>query len=309
MNQRRSSPRAPASFAAWRPGAGRRPGLPWVVRRLRRRGFYAVVRGLVALIRVLPRPVAVGFLRTLAAVAHRTLDRERRVAEAQLRRALPALSPVETERLARASYEALSRNLADMLRQDVEVSVDEAAQERIDRARERGPVLVLMGHWGAWELIGPVLVERMPPFAALTADPHNEWVDRWLRRERSARGITVFDRDRELRPALRWLREGGTLAVLGDHRTRGTQVLAPWFGSDVPTPAGPSRLARAAGATILPVGIRRQGSGHRLEVGSSFVSVGDAHQDARRCNQALEELILLRPEEWTWTHDRYGDIA
>lgn len=309
MTQRRYPESARRTVAGIPRAAVRRPRLPWFLRRLRRRSFYATVRVFVGLVRGLPRPVGLGLLRGLGAVAYRVRSRDRDVARVQIQRALPALDTGRRERVVRESFDVLARNLVDMLRQDVEVIVDAQAQERLQRAREEGSVMVLMAHCGAWEVIGPVLVERLPPFAALTADPHNEWVDRWLRRERNARGITVFDRERELRPALRWLRDGGTLAVLGDHRTRGSQIPVPWFGVDAPTATGPSRMARAAHAQILPVGIRRQGDAHRLEVGTAFVPSGDDTADARRCNAALEDLILRQPEEWTWTHDRYGDLA
>ena len=267
-----------------------------------------MVRVLVALTRVLPRSVAVRAWRFVAEMAHRGLRRDRAVGMSQLARALPGASAAERACMLRRSHVALARNLVDMVRQDAPVDVDAEALAKLQQARDRGPVVVLMAHLGAWELVGPVLVGCLAPFGALTANPHNEWVDRWLRRERRARGITVFDRDLELRPALRWLRQGGHLAVLGDHRTRGSLVLAPWFGKSAPTVAGPSRLARAASATILPVGIRRSGDRHRLEVGDGFAPSGLPEDDARCCNAALEELILRSPEEWTWIHDRYGEF-
>lgn len=308
MTQRRYPRGGSKSPEEWAGPTQRRARLPWRLRRLRRRVFYLCVRALVALVRGLPRAVAVTGLRALAALAHRLRPRERARARVQLARALPDRSPAELERIGRESLDRLARNLVDMVRQDVTVEVDVEAGERLERIARHRPVLVLTAHHGAWELIAPVLAERLPPLAALTADPHNEWVDRWLRRERRARGLEVFDRDRGLRAALRWARGGGTLAVLADHRTRGAQVLVPWFGVPAPTSPGPARLARAAKATILPVGIRRSGAGHRLEVGESFEPTGDLEVDLRRCNAALEELILRNPEEWTWIHDRYGEL-
>lgn len=309
MTQRRYPEGAlgPEVGPRWR--AVRRPRLPWALRRARRRVFHFTILAVAALVRRAPRPLAVRTLRFLAGVADRLRVRERQVALEQMRRAMPHLQPQECRRLVRASFDAMARNLADMIRNDIPVRIDARTGGTIERARQQGPVVVLMGHCGAWELIGPALVERMAPFAALTADPHNEWVDRWLRRERSARGITVFDRERELRRALRWLRDGGTLAILADHRTRGSQVLAPWFGTEAPTATGPSRIAGAAGASILPLAIRREGDGHRLEAAPAFVPTGDEFEDARRCNAALEAMILRNPEEWTWIHDRYGDLA
>jgi len=279
--------------------------LPSPVRRWRRRAFYLLVRALAGLLRRSPRAIGAWILRVLAGIAWAVLRTERRTARVQLERALPRLSATERDEIARASLRALGDNLLDMVRADAPVSFADVDRERLRVALAAGPVLALLAHAGAWELAGPVLVQETGRFAAVTADPHNPWVGSWLRREREARRIRCFDRDREVAAATRWLVRGGCLAVLADHRPRGAAVQAEWFGYDAPTTSGPSRLAKIAGATILPVGVRRVGRGHVMECGEAFRPVGDPRIDAARCNAALEAIILASPKEWTWFHARY----
>lgn len=276
-------------------------------RRARRLAFHGAVRGLVGVVRRAPRPLAEAALLGLARLARATRSRERAVARQQAREAFPELSGTRADGVADASWGRLARDLVDMVRADVAVEIDDGAAQRLDDARSRGPVVLLMAHLGAWELVGPALAERMAPFGALTANPHNDRVDAWLRAERAARGVTVFDREREIGAAARWLRRGGTLTVLADHRPRGTRVLAPWFTGRVATTTGPARLAHGASATILPVGVVRRGRGHRLFVGEAFRPEGDPEIDAGRCNAALEQLIRQDPEGWTWIHARAAD--
>lgn len=279
-------------------------GLPQPVRRWRRRGFYALVRALAATLRRLPIPVGRGVLRVLGGTAWILLGSERRVAREQIARAFPELPSDVRDGMGRRSLLRLGDNLLDMVRGDASVRFPEGERRKLTDLLASGPVLVLMAHSGAWELVGPVLVQATGRFGAVTAEPHNPWVGAWLRREREARGIRCFDRDREVAAAARWLSRGGCLAVLGDHRPRGGAVTAKWFGVPVASPTGPARLARIAGATILPLGIRRNGNGHVIGVGAPFVPVGDEKVDASRCNEALQELILASPEEWTWFHER-----
>ena len=276
-------------------------------RRARRLVFHGAVRGLVGGVRRAPRPLAEATLVALARLARATRSRERAVARRQARAAFPEGSAARTEAVADASWIRLARDLVDMIRADVDVELDEQAAQRLAEARARAPVLLLMAHLGAWELVGPALAARMAPFGAVTANPHNDRVDAWLRAERAARGVTVFDRERELGAAARWLRRGGTLAVLADHRPRGARVAAPWFADRVPTTTGPGRLAHGASATILPVGVVRRGRGHRLIVGEAFHPEGDREVDASRCNAALEQLVRQDPEGWTWIHARAAD--
>jgi KDO2-lipid IV(A) lauroyltransferase len=256
-------------------------------------------------LRRLPKPVGRAFLRGLAGIAWAVLRKERGIARSQLARAFPDLAPARRDAVARASLRSLGDNLLDMLRADAAVSFPAADRVKLEECLQRGPVLALMAHAGAWELLGPVLVQATGRFAAVTAEPHNAQLGAWLRREREARHIRCFDRDREVAAAARWLAGGGCLAVLADHRPRGQAVEAPWFDYPAPTAAGPARLARIAGASILPVGIRRVGDGHEMSCGAAFAPSGNPQADAARCNQALEELILASPEEWTWFHNRY----
>jgi len=234
------------------------------------------------------------------------LGEERQIARIQLARAFPELSTIRRDAIARASLRLLGDNLLDMLRADASVNFPDRDRRRLEDALREGPVLALMAHAGAWELVGPMMVEMTGRFGAVTADPHNPQVGAWLRRERERRNIRCFDREREVAAAARWLSRGGCLAVLADHRPSGGSVVADWFGHAARTTTGPARLARIAGATIVPIAIRRVSDGHEMGCGEAFVPVGDPQVDAARCNLALEETILASPEEWTWFHDRYA---
>lgn len=292
-------------FALARLGARRR--LPAPARRARRWAFYVLARGLVGWVGLAPRAWARATLLGLAWLAWCD-PRRRSVVRAQLERAFPSLDERRRRELGRHSLRRLAFNLADTVRGERTPEVAPADAERIDRLVAGGrPVVVLMGHLGAWELAGPVLVERTGGrFAAVVADGHNARVAAWLRRWRRSRGIRTFDRDRELRPAARWLREGGWLAVLADHRPRGAQVLAPWWGHPAPTAVGPARLASAAGAWVLPVAVLDVDGRRRLCVGEGWRAEGSVESLAARGNRALEDFVRRSPEEWTWFHDRCG---
>lgn len=283
------------------------PG-PW--RRARRLLFYALVRLSTGTLRRLPRRVCVAGMRGLGRLAWRLLGPERRIALRQLARAFPQMTPAQRERLGRESLEALGENLVDCLRADVPVEIGPEARRRLEEVRNRRrPVVVLMGHLSAFELVGPCLVEQLSPFAAVTADPHNHRVDAWLRGQREARGVRVFDRRRERWGAARWLRRGGTLALLADHRGAVDSRPIPWFGRPAPTPTGPARLARWADAVILPVTLRRSRGRLELHVEEALPDAASRDEDdvMKWCNRRLEDWIRRSPREWTWFHDRYGE--
>jgi KDO2-lipid IV(A) lauroyltransferase len=227
----------------------------------------------------------------------------------QIALAFPQMPPARRASLARRSLRSLADNLLDMVRGDRHVHVGEPAHDRLRALGAAGqPVIFLLAHLGAWELLGSVLSAYIGRFAAISANPHNDGVDRWLRRERARRGVRCFDRRRDRVAATRWLRDGGALALFADQRAAIEQVPAPWFGRPAPTSVGPIRLARRFGARLVPVGIRRDGDAHRLLLGEE---IGWATEDSEaalltKANGALEDLIRRAPDEWIWFHDRYG---
>jgi KDO2-lipid IV(A) lauroyltransferase len=268
------------------------------------------VRALAGFVRWAPRPVAGATLKGLGEVAWATRSNDRRRALEQLAAAYPAMPRGERQGLARTCFVQLGRNLVDAARGDVAVVADRADLRRLQQAREGGrPLLILTAHLGCWELLGRFLAGVLGELGVVTADPHNPRVDAWLRRERLRLGLTPFDRRHDVLAAVRWLRSGHPLAVLGDHRGAVASLSAPWFGRAAPTPRGPAWIALATSARIVPAGIRREGEGHRVMLGGEIVPEDHAGEAAlvARCNAALEELICRAPSEWTWFHDRYGD--
>jgi len=281
-------------------------------RMARRWVFYVLVRSLAEFVRRIPRRMAGDFLAALGRLAWmvRPADRERTLR--QLGYAFPELSAARRRSMGRECFALFGRNLADAVRSEIQVRIDPQDAERFDRAAASGdPLLLLALHLGCWEQLGRWLARRLEHMGTVTANPHNHWIDRWLRKERVALGLTTFDRRREPLAAARWLRRARPLAILADHRGQVESVDAAFFGRPAPTAVGPGRLARRCGARILPVGITRDGDGHRVLVGEELVwsTMDDETQLATRCNAALEELIRRAPTEWTWFHDRYGEVA
>ena len=279
------------------------------LRRLRRRLFALAVWALLGLVARAPRAVVTPCLDALARLAWRTRRHEREVARRQLALAFPQWKRLERDALGRESLRVMAANLVDAIRGDRGVWFEAADLAQLEELRGTGrPLLLLCAHLGAWELLGAALATRLPGFAVVSAEPHNRSVGRQLARARARRGVRSFDRQRDAVAAARWLRRGGALAILADHRSGVSSLQADWFGAPAPTVRAPARWARRFDAVVQAVGIRRDPAGHRVLLGAQLC-IGPAEAEfefARRCNAALEELIRRSPVEWTWIHARYA---
>jgi len=297
-------------------------GLPWW-RRLRRRFWYGVVRGVLAGLRIAPPPVGRGLCCGLAVVALALRPRERARARRNLARVYPTANAAWRRALLRRSAVALGENLYAALTADRQAArgfpdVTEAGgpDGRETRAvlaelQARGHgVLLLTAHLGCWELLGAWLAQGLERPAVVTGTVRNPAVDQLLQARRRALGLEPLPRDAGARPLLRALDRGAVVGVLLDQNTRAASAWVPFLGSPAPTPLGPLRIARRRGVPLLPVAMVRAGRRwvvHHLEP-IEPAAAGDDLELAARCTRALEQMISRNPAQWVWFHERWADV-
>lgn len=303
-------------------------------RRWRRRGYYLLTVGLVAVVGRAPLGTGRALGRLLARAALGLRPRERRQAEANLALALPELDGRARRALLRAAARRLGENLHDalaaprLLARGNIVSEEPCAatgdrplgQVVAELGRAGRGVLILTGHLGCWELLGGWLAQELPrhgagPLAVVTGTVRNPAVDRLVQDRRRRAGLLPLPRQGGAVPLLRHLRQGGTAAVLLDQNLAVPSLPVPFCGRPAPTAAGFGRLALRRGVPVLPVAIARQGTGHVVRHLAPLLpppDAGAARDDGQvaeflaACNGALEELLRRNPAEWVWFHPRWA---
>jgi len=302
-------------------------------RRWRRRGYYLLTAGLLGVAPRLPLAAGRGLGRGLARLALAIRPRERARARANLAAAFPGLAPREREALLQEAARRLGENLHDTLAAPrllarpgfvgEEPCPDTGGRPVGDvaaalAAAGRG-LLLLSGHLGCWELLGPWMAGELArrgigPLAVVTGTVHNPAVDRLLQERRRASGLLPLPRREGSVPLLRHLDRGGAVAVLLDQNLAVPSLPVPFLGRPAPTVAGFGRLALRRGIPVLPLAIARRGGGHVVRHLAPLRPDPDpaaARDDAAvaaflaACNGALEALVRRNPGEWVWFHDRW----
>lgn len=315
---------SPAASASASPAGG---GLPrW--RRVRRRAYWVLLVVLLGGVGRLPLAAGRSLCAALAGLSLRLRRRERRLAEANLRLAFPALDRAGRQDLLGRCARVQGANLFDALAADRLLGQGLVAEGSGDgswlaavgplAAKGRG-VLVLTGHLGCWELLGAWSARRLAaaglgPLGVVTGTLHNEPVDRLVQERRRSLGLKVLPRREGARPLLAHLRTGGVAAVLLDQNTGAASLAVPFFGRPASTPVGLAQLALKYGIPVLPMALAREGNGHRVhwlpplepEPGPGGASEQEVREFLARCNSCLETLIRRNPAEWVWFHDRWG---
>ena len=113
----------------------------------------------------------------------------------------------------------------------------------------------------------------------------------------------------------RILSVGGSVTMLLDQRAQVKPVLAPFFGRIACCDRSVGVLVRRTKAPILLTAcyMTDEPLRYRIEVFGVIrpeeVAGAGPDEIAARINQGLERMILARPEQYFWLHDRFRDSA
>jgi len=186
--------------------------------------------------------------------------------------------------------------------------------DRLQRILARGKgAIFLTGHVGNWELTGQALACLGLPLHVFIKPLKNPYLDRRLQGLREQCGMRVHRKGSGMRWIIRLLRDGEAYGLMNDQDAGVDGEFFPFFGVEASTVTTAARIARHAGAAIVPVTSYRLPcrTRSRLRIGPEVAvetggEVGaDVYATTLRCNRALEEAILEHPAQWIWSHRRW----
>jgi heptosyltransferase II len=276
---------------------------------------YVLYRAVGWILRCLPLPWVFVLGQSAGWLGYYLLGAYRRLAAANIRIAFPDWSRDDVERCSKRHFMDLMANLLcsfvllerpwKEVRKHLDVSNFERAAARINGAKS---VLWTINHIGNWELfIFCATLVRPGRHAVIYRALPNRFIDAHIRRARGSTGLELIERKHGLAQSTSILKAGGMLAILVDQHAGDKGLWTPFFNRVASTTPLPAILATKTGAELLPVAIFTVGPGKwRLEVGEFVPKRGASVEELTyRINRALEWLIIRRPSDWFWLHQRW----
>lgn len=296
---------------------------PPLRKRLKRQIRSVLLRGVVALLSLLPLKPALRVGGALGAVAYRLAWKTRRLALDHLATAFPEKTPAEREAIARAMFVHFGRcavEVTSLWSYDAEleryVTLENPTLLAEVMARGKGMVFVT-GHLGNWELLARRVARAGVSNAVIAKAGGDPWVNRFAEKLRSEGGVATLWREdpATARAIIRTFRQGRALGILIDQDTNVQGVFAPFFGLPAYTPRSAADFALRFGAPVVVGTIHRRSAipweGHVLELTEVPVDPAPADEEAEvvrltaACNAVLEDAIRRFPAEWVWMHARW----
>ena len=205
---------------------------------------YVGVRVVVCLAQMMSVEQSYAFARTLAAILYRVDRRHRKVGMENLRLAFgDEYSEAERDAIVRGVYRHFCMMMMEILhiprklhpttwRDHIRLI---GHRPILDRLLEGGPIVMVTGHYGNWEMAGYLFgVFGFPPHSVARAldNPH---LERFLRSFRERTGQKLIPKKGGYDEMLAVLRSGGVLSFLADQDAGSRGLYVDFFGRPAST--------------------------------------------------------------------------
>jgi len=249
-----------------------------------------------------------------------------RVADVNLRMAMPELDRALRRRVVRGVWDNLGRtvgefpHVAGLKENESGPGFEVVGAHHIEALVARGgPAILFTGHLANWEVMPLVTVRKGVPLATMYRPADNPVIDRIiLDLRRAAVGATdqFFPKGaRGARQMLQHLRQRGFVGLLQDQKMN-DGIEARFFGRPAMTASALAAIALRLRCPVLPTYAQRIGPVRYLvtfEPAMTLPDTGDRAADVAALTQAvndrLEAWIRARPESWLWVHRRWPKEA
>ncbi len=284
--------------------------------------IYLILIGFSLIINLLPEGFALWVGRQLGIVMYYLDWEHRKVALQNLSLAFgQEKSASEIRGIARRTFQNLGMTTIEFFRipkMDAETFKERVKIEGLEEAlrllEKKKGALLLIGHFGNWELMGlmskvignPIMVIAKPM-------KKNKWVDQFITKIRNAGGLEVISSVKASRKVMKALSQNRVVGILIDQRAKRSEgIWADFFGRKAPTTPSLAVLAMKTSAPVLPVFMVRNGfQKHRLLIKEplELIHTGDIQKDVEAntqlFNHTLESMIRQYPDQWFWVHQRW----
>jgi KDO2-lipid IV(A) lauroyltransferase len=245
-----------------------------------------------------------------------------RVADINLRLAMPELDEAGRRRVIQGAWENLGRTMGEFphiatLRETASgPGWEVAGTETLAAVRAKGgPVIFFSGHIGNWEVLPAACAAHGFPISSMFRAATNPAVDALvikLRQEAVGTPVPMFAKGAAgAKAAMGHLAKGGNLGLLMDQKMN-DGVEARLFGHAAMTAPAMAAFAQRFRCPVIPGYVERIGPARfRLtcEPVMPVPETGDRKADmlamTQAMNDTLERWIRAKPESWLWMHRRW----
>ena len=167
-------------------------------------------------------------------------------------------------------------------------------------------VVLISGHFGAWEIFGKWLGEYANLFAGIALKQNNKGADKFFYEQRIIPGTKQIYKKNGIQKSYEILSKNGILGLISDQDAKRKGTFVKFFGSLASTPKGPALFhLNTSAPLLLGVCIQKGFNDYKIK----FVPINTTSQNINEITQnytkILENYIKNNPEQYFWFHRRW----
>ena len=265
-----------------------------------------------------PRKWSLFFGRMLGLFFYYFIPLRKSVALKNISIAFPNWSMAEKKSLLHSCYCHFGMILADFFRlpkvkRENDTAIVNIPPESIKLFKQNQGGIILTGHLGNWEYIGPFLSLRGIKCAGVAQIQHNSTSDVFFNELRKTDLMRIIPIDAGSKVMIRSIREGYYLGLISDQNAGRKGTKAQFFNSPVSVPKGAAvfhlktNTPILLGFCILSMDFTYHLSFQELDMEGLPENSNEAIVEInQRYSKLLEEAIRENPQQYFWFHRKWG---
>ena len=242
--------------------------------------------------------------------------RSKKLIENNIKKSLTKINENETAEIIRAMWSNYGRILSDYVfiknfrQSKLEKYLEIEGKEIFEEIKKSGePVVFISGHFNNFELMAMEIEKSGINVAAIYRPLNNIFLNKIMERIRKKyickhqikKGISG------IREILQFYKKGFSIALMIDQRVS-EGIKSNLFGRPALTTTIPAQLVKKFGCKVVPIYIERNNKlNYRMKVNRpiKFDKNETIESITNQLNNWLEKMILIKPNQWIWSHNRW----
>ena len=266
----------------------------------------------------LPRIFALAIGRFLGRIIYYIYPLRKSIALKNLELAFPEYDKKKKQVILKSCYQHYGMVLVDFFRlprvkREQDKIVVNIPAKSVELMKNKSGGIILTGHMGNWEYIGPMLSIHNIKSAGVALIQKNNQSDRFFNELRISENMKVIPINSGSKAMIQHIKEGYYLGLISDQNAgkRGTEAL--FFNKPVSVPKGAAAFHLKTntpillGFCILCKDLHYKLSFHELDLeGLPKISDDAIVEINQRFTKVLEETVREYPEQYFWFHRKWN---
>ena len=244
------------------------------------------------------------------------LFRSKSVTEGNIQNCLPNLSQKQIDILIKTMWENYGRIFSEYMfiekfrSKKLEKYLNISGIETLEKIKKNGkPVVFISGHFNNFELMAMQLESNGIKLSAVYRPLNNFFLNRTM--ENLRRSFICKNQIKKglggVREIIKAFSQNTSIALMIDQRvTEGEKSIL--FNRNTFTTTIPAQLVKKYNCPVVPIYIKRKDNIYfdiTVEDPIYFGELDDIKSITLKLNKWLENKILLNPDQWIWTHNKW----